>query len=332
VRVAVTHPNAETRARWCAEIEARLPDARAFGWMPAGSEDAAPAAAHASSATNARAPGPANPLSADYAIGWRPAGAFFRSVRGLKAFFSTGAGVDHVLDEPSYPADLPLIRLEDAGMAQQMAEYCSYEVIRLYHHRARYAAQQRAGTWHEIQPVPRENFGVGVLGLGVLGTAVARSLAGFGYPVRGYARSPREVAGVSGFSGDALPAFLSGCQVLILMVPLTAQTTDMVDRRLLALLPAGAHLVNVARGGLVVEEDLLAALDSGRLGGATLDVFRREPLPAGHAFWTHPKVRITPHVAAITLVAESARQVADKIDRLERGLPVSGVVERGRGY
>lgn len=330
VRVAVTHPKLEIRARWCAEIEALLPGARAFGWMPPG--EAALAASG-----NAGAPGSgaaqAAPLHADYAIGWGPTAAFFESVRGLKAFFSTGAGVDHVLREPAYPGELPLIRLEDAGMGQQMAEYCSYEVIRLYHHRARYAAQQRAGSWLALEPPPRAEFGVGVLGLGVLGAMVARTLADFGYPVRGYAQTPKDVPGVTCFSGEqALPAFLAGCRVLILMLPLTAATAGLVNRRLLAMLPAGAHLVNVARGGLIVDEDLLAALDSGQLAGATLDVFHQEPLPAGHPFWTHPGVRITPHIAAITLVPESARQVAAKIERLERGLPVSGVVERSRGY
>lgn len=326
VRIVVTHPSAEKRALWCTQIEALLPGAHAFGWTPGTDAGAAPGA----TPVPAAAADPA--LHADYAIGWGPSQAFFRSVHGLKAFFSTGAGVDHVLGAGVYPDDLPLIRLEDAGMGAQMAEYCSYEVIRLYHHRARYAAQQRAGLWRELAPPPRAEFGVGVLGLGVLGVTVARTLAEFGYAVRGYARSPKQVAGISCFSGDALPAFLAGCQVLILMLPLTADTADMVDRHLLAQLPQGAHLVNVARGGLVVDEDLLAALESGQLAGATLDVFRTEPLPSAHPFWSHPQVRITPHIAALTLVPESARQVADKIARLERGLPVTGVVERTRGY
>ncbi len=310
MRIVVTHPDAATRERWCLEIVARLPGATAFAWQPGS------ALGHA-----------------DYAIGWRPGAALFESVRGLKAFFSTGAGVDHVLGQPGYPAELALIRLEDAGMAQQMAEYCSYEVIRIYHQRERYEQQQRERIWRDLEPLPRAEFGVGVMGLGVLGAAVARTLAGFGYPVRGYARSPGKIAGVTCFSGEgALAEFLAGCRVLILMVPLTGATTGLVDREFLSLLPAGAHLVNVARGGLIVEDDLLAALDSGQLAGATLDVFRTEPLPAEHRFWDHPRVRITPHIAAITLVAESARQVADKIRRLELGEPVSGLVDRSRGY
>lgn len=319
MRVAITHPNAEARSRWCTEIERRLPGAQTFAWIePDGGWDPAPGAAT---------------IDADYAIGWQPSTAFFASVRGLKAFFSTGAGVNNVLDSPAYPEALPLVRLEDVGMARQMAEYCSYEVIRLYRHRARYAAQQRAGTWRELATSPREDFGVGVLGLGVLGAAVARALVGFGYPVRGHSRTAKEISGVACFSGAAeLPAFLSSCRVLILMVPLTAETTDMVDGDLLALLPAGAHLINVARGKLVVDADLLAALDGGHLGGATLDVFREEPLAPDHPFWTHPKLRITPHIAAITLVPESAQQVAAKIEQLERGEPISGIVERSRGY
>lgn len=310
MRIVVAHPNAATREHWCAEITAQLAGATAFGW-----QDGDPAG------------------QADYAIGWRPGAALFAAVSGIKAFFSTGAGVDHVLDQPGYPAELPLIRLEDAGMAQQMAEYCSYEVIRIYHQRERYEQQQRDHVWHELEPPPRAEFGVGVMGLGVLGAAVAGALSGFGYPVRGYSRSPREIAGVTCFSGAAaLPRFLAGCRVLILMLPLTPATTGLVERGLLAQLPTGAHLVNVARGGLVIEDDLLAALDSGRLAGATLDVFGQEPLPSGHRFWDHPRVRVTPHIAAITLVAESARQVAAKIRQLERGEPVTGLVDRSRGY
>lgn len=310
MRIVVAHPDAATRQQWCSEISAQLPGATAFGWQPGDSGGVA-----------------------DYAIGWRPGAELFAAVRGLRAFFSTGAGVDNVLGQGGLPADLPLIRLEDAGMAQQMAEYCSYEVIRLYHQRTRYEQQQREHIWRELEPPARAGFGVGVMGLGVLGAAVAGTLAGFGYPVRGYSRSPRDIAGVTCFSGAAaLPGFLAGCRVLILMLPLTPATTGLVDGDFLARLPRGAYLVNVARGGLVIEDDLLAALDSGRLAGATLDVFGQEPLPSGHRFWDHPRVRITPHVAAITLVAESARQVAAKIRQLELGEPVTGLVDRSRGY
>jgi glyoxylate/hydroxypyruvate reductase A len=310
MRIVVTHPNAATREHWCAEITTQLAGATAFGW-----QDGDPAG------------------RADYAIGWRPGAALFAAVSGIKAFFSTGAGVDHVLEQPGYPTELPLIRLEDAGMAQQMAEYCSYEVIRIYHQRERYEQQQRDHVWHELEPPPRAEFGVGVMGLGVLGAAVAGALSGFGYPVSGYSRSPRQIAGVTCFSGAAaLPRFLAGCRVLILTLPLTPATTGLVESAFLAHLPTGAHLVNVARGGLVIEDDLMAALDSGRLAGATLDVFGQEPLPSGHRFWDHPRVRVTPHIAAITLVAESARQVAAKIRQLELGEPVTGLVDRSRGY
>ncbi|MBW6494289.1 MAG: glyoxylate/hydroxypyruvate reductase A [Burkholderiaceae bacterium] len=310
MRIVISHPKAANRELWCAEMTTLLPGATVFAWQPGDP-----------------------PGQADYAIGWHPGAALFTAVSGIKAFFSSGAGVDHVLGEPGYPADLPLIRLEDAGMARQMAEYCIYEVIRIYHQRERYEQQQRQHVWRELEPPPRTGFGVGVMGLGVLGAAVAGALSGLGYPVRGYSRSPREIAGIACFSGDAeLPRFLAGCRVLILMLPLTAATTALVGRDFLAQLPAGAHLVNVARGALIIEDDLLAALDSGRLAGATLDVFGQEPLPGGHRFWDHPRVRITPHVAAITLVAESARQVAAKISKLELGEPVSGLVDRSRGY
>ncbi|MBP6817330.1 MAG: glyoxylate/hydroxypyruvate reductase A, partial [Burkholderiaceae bacterium] len=161
----------------------------------------------------------------------------------------------------------------------------------------------------------------------------ARRLAAMGFAVSGFARSPHRIDGVNCLHGALQwPVFLAGCDVLILMAPLTAQTRGLIDERALAALPAGAWLINVARGALVDEAALLAALDSGPIAGATLDVFQHEPLPAGHAFWQHPKIRLTPHVAAQTLIAPSARQVADKILRLQQGESVSGIVNRQRGY
>lgn len=308
LRIAITHPEAEARDRWCAALSALLPQARVEGWQP-GAEPA------------------------DYAVGWYPESGFFAGQPRLRALFSAGAGVDHLLRHPDLPAALPVVRLEDAGMAEQMVEYCLHEVLRLQRRVPDYEALQREGRWQELRALRRDELEVGVFGLGVLGAQVARAFAALGYPVRGYSRSPKAIEGVNCFDeARGLRAFLEGCRVLVLLAPLTPDTRDLFDGQRLACLPEGAWLVNVARGALVVDEALLAALDSGRLAGATLDVFREEPLPAAHRFWTHPGVRITPHVSAVTLPEISARQVASKIAALERGQPVSGLVLRDRGY
>ena len=311
VRMVVTHANAWARERWRKALESEM-DVEVV-------------------LCDTATPTPA--IRADYALGWRPHDDFFSAVTGLKAYFSTGAGVDFVMTHPGLPASLPVVRLEDAGMGVQMAEHCVLEVLRAFRLCAQYEAQQREGVWRTLEPPPRESFTVGLFGIGVLGSEVARHLRAFGFPVLGYSRSPRNEPGVECLSGpNRLREFLGRSRVLIVLAPLTPETADFFNAERLAMLPAGALLINVARGGLVVEDDLLAALDSGHLGGAALDVFRTEPLPPQHRFWSHPRVRITPHVAARTLVAESAVQVAAKIAQLERGERVSGLVDRTRGY
>jgi len=225
------------------------------------------------------------------------------------------------------------VRLEDAGMAEQMAEYVALAVLLAYRERDAYAAQQRAGEWRQRPRLAKPAFGVGLLGLGVLGQVVAGALRAFGFPLYGWSRTARDVSGVQTFTGqDGLAQLLAKSRVLVVLLPLSDATRGLVDRHLLAQLPRGAHLVNIARGGLVVDDDLLAALDSGQLASATLDVFEPEPLPAGHPFWHHPKIVLTPHVSAVTLVDESAAQVAAKLRAMLRGETVSGIVDRQRGY
>lgn len=323
MRIAIVHTEPRARERWVAAVRERLPDARVFAWPDAQAASTDPDRIGAGAVDN----------EADYAIGWEPPADFFAQQPRLKAFFSAAAGVDHLLRHPGLPARLMLVRLEDAGMATQMAEYCCHEVFRLYLRRDEYAQQQRDGVWRVLLSPRRSQFPIGVLGLGVLGSEVARTLARFGYAVNGYSRSPRTVDGVRSFSGDqGLEAFLRATRVLIVLAPLTAATADLLDRTRLGWLQPGGWVINVARGGILVDADLLALVDSGHLAGATLDVFREEPLPAVHPFWRHPKIRMTPHVAALTLIGTSADQVVDKIERIERGEPVSGVVDRSRGY
>jgi glyoxylate/hydroxypyruvate reductase A len=276
-------------------------------------------------------PGPA--WRADYAALWYPAAEVLAGQTALKAIFNLGAGVEALLKRIALPPGVPLIRLEDAGMARQMAEYATWAVLRYFRRLDVYAAQQSRGQWRLHRPLQHADFPVGVMGIGVLGAHIARALAALGFPVLGWSRSRKQADGVRCFAGAAeLDDFLAGSRALVCMLPLTPDTKGLLDRRTLRKLPRGAYVINVARGGLVVDEDLLAALDAGHLAGATLDVFHEEPLPATHRYWQHPKVFITPHASAITLLDNAATQIADKIRRLERGEPVTGVVDLARGY
>ncbi|BDB22804.1 glyoxylate/hydroxypyruvate reductase A [Cupriavidus sp. P-10] len=275
---------------------------------------------------------------ADYAVVWRPPVEMLRGRTDLKAVFNLGAGVDGILrlrDEApdALPAGVPIVRLDDAGMAAQMAEYVTAAVLRYFRKLDAYEAQERAGNWKFLKPHRRADFTIGVMGVGTLGTHIARTLAGFGFPVRGWSRTARAIEGVSGFYGDAGQApFLDGLRVLVNVLPLTPQTENILNAGLFARLAQGAYVINVARGQHLVEEDLLAAVQSGQLGGATLDVFRTEPLPADHPFWQEPRITVTPHISALTLREDSIAQIAGKIRALRANQPIAGVVDLQRGY
>jgi len=276
---------------------------------------------------------PEVPFAVDYLAVWKPAPELFRATPAVKAVFNLGAGVDALLQVPTLPAGVPVIRLEDAGMADQMVEYVTLAVLAAFREQGAYAGQQREGRWRQRPRLRREDFGIGLLGFGVLGQTVAAALARFGFPLAGWSRGRKAVAPVRCFAGAAeLPAFLARSQALVCLLPSTPDTRGLLDRTRLLRLPRGAHLVNVARGDIVVDADLVGVLDDGHLASATLDVFREEPLPPGHPFWHHPRITVTPHVSAVTLVDDSAAQIAAKIRRLEQGLPVTGIVDRERGY
>jgi len=269
----------------------------------------------------------------DYAIVYRPAPEHAAALARVKAVFNLGAGVDPFLGMPALPSSVALVRLEDAGMAEQMAEYAAYAVLRVFREFPRYACDQRARRWSPQRRADKSAFCVGVLGLGVLGQRVATTLSDLGFPVLGWSRGVRAIEGVTTWAGaEGLRAMLPRCRVGIALLPRTPETEGLLNRETLSFLPHGAWLVNLARGALVVESDLLQLLDEGRLGGAMLDVFAEEPLPPDHPFWHHPRIEITPHVSGLTLVEPSVAQVAAKIRALERGLPISGIVDRERRY
>jgi glyoxylate/hydroxypyruvate reductase A len=276
---------------------------------------------------------PRAPKAVDFALVWKPPPEVFEKVRVRTAIFNLGAGADALLAISTLPRGVPIVRLEDAGMAMQMAEYVTLAVLGAYREQRVYAEQQREARWRQRERLRKQAFCVGLLGLGVLGKAVADALRPFGFPMLAWSRTARTVEGIEAFTGTSgLESMLARSRVLVALLPLTPQTQRMLDRSTLAKLPRGAHLVNVARGGLVDDDDLVALLDEGHLRSATLDVFDVEPLPATHRFWHHPKIVLTPHVSAATLVDESAAQVVAKMHALARGEAVSGIVDVERGY
>ena len=269
---------------------------------------------------------------ADYAVVWAPPQQFLDEQTALKALFNIGAGVDALL-QLQLPPGVKVVRLDDAGMSVQMAEYVCHAVIRHFRELDGYEADMAQGKWSFRRPRNRLDFPVGVLGLGALGERVARALRLFEFPVHGWSRSEKTLEGVVTHHGDeGLDAFLSSSRVLVNLLPLTKDTRDVLNRDTLSRLRRGGYVINVARGAHLVDQDLIDLIDSGHLAGATLDVFRVEPLPQNHAFWTHPKITLTPHTSARTLRTESIAQIAGKIAALERGEAVAGVVDPVRGY
>ncbi|MEY4737264.1 MAG: hypothetical protein RL302_1583 [Pseudomonadota bacterium] len=270
--------------------------------------------------------------AADYAVVWAPPQQFFAEQPQLKALFNIGAGVDALL-KLRLPVGAQIVRLDDAGMSVQMAEYVCHAIIRHFREFDGYESDMQNGKWSFRKPHSRLDYPVGVLGLGVLGERVAKAVAQFDFPVNGWSRTPKAVAGVQRFAGhDQLDAFLQASRVLVCLLPLTAETRDILNLKNLSRLRPRGYVINVARGAHLVDDDLLALLDSGHLAGATLDVFRTEPLPPTHPFWAHPKIVLTPHTSARTLRSESIAQIAGKIAAMQRGESVAGRVDARRGY
>jgi glyoxylate/hydroxypyruvate reductase A len=267
------------------------------------------------------------------ALAWKPPPGALAQLPGLRLIVSTGMGVDHLLVDPHLPDGVPIVRVIDPGLVGQMAEYAIYWT--LHHHRDMdaYAAQQRQQVWREMPFVDSALRRVGVMGLGEIGADTARKLSMLGFATAGWSRSPRRIEGVECFDGrDGFEPFVRRTDILIDVLPMTPQTAGLLDARAFGLLPRGAFFINMARGGHVVDRDLVQALDSGHLSGAVLDVFHVEPLPAGHPFWTHPKIRVTPHIAGPTNPRTAAESVADNVRRLRAGQPLVNLIDRSSGY
>ena len=278
-------------------------------------------------------PDPVEPARVDYVAGWKRPDGFVASSTNLKAMFALAAGVDRLLARPDLPAHVPLVRLLDAGMAGQMADYALYGVLDHQRRMLEYGAQQSRREWKTLPPRVRADLRVGVLGIGAIGGAIATALARWGYAVSGWSRSPKSLPGVRCVHGDgALDALLAGADVLVNVLPTTAQTRNLLDGARLSRLPRGAYVINCSRGDQLDAAALVELLDAGHLDGALLDVFAVEPLPPDSPLWRHPKVRITPHIAAITLPEPSVRQIVANIRALESGRPMTGIVDRQQSY
>ena len=306
------HPTFDT-AYWIEALTAALPGARVREWKRGDNEHA------------------------DYALVWHPPVEMLQG-RKLKAVFALGAGVDSILSKlkahpDMLPEAIPLFRLEDTGMGQQMQEYAVSQVLHWFRRFDDYQAFKQQAHWEPLPDYRREDFTIGILGAGVLGSKVAEALAPWGFPLRCWSRSRKDYPGVESFAGtDELSAFLNGTRVLINLLPNTAETIGIINETLLNQLADQSFLMNLARGVHLVEPDLLKALDSGKLKGAMLDVYSREPLPVESPLWVHPRVAMTPHVAAVTRPAEAVAYISHTISEMEKGNAVTGQVDRQRGY
>ena len=276
---------------------------------------------------------PGDMADIEYAFVWAPEPGALRKFPNLKCIFSIGAGVDHLLKDPDLPDGVPIVRMVEPELTQGMSEYVTMHVLRYHREVPALEQQQRDKVWHELIAPTAPSRKVGLLGFGVLGQDAARVLRVLKFDLASWSRTPKRVAGVQSFYGaDGLGPFLARTEILVCLLPLTAKTQGILNRDLLAKLPRGACLINAGRGGHQVEEDILAALDSGQLAGATLDVFLAEPLPSGSPFWTHPKVTLTPHIASVTQQVSAIEQVVANIRRIQAGKTPLNTVDRELGY
>ena len=273
-------------------------------------------------------PDTGDPSEINCALLWGPPPELFDGLDNLEVIFSIGAGVDSLLTCPTLPFHLPIVRMVEPELTAGMVEFCLFHVLRF-----QFESNRIAQHWEELTQSPASEITVGVMGLGVLGMALARQLTALRYEVGGYRRSPGDIAGVEVFHGDAqLEAFMRRSEMLVALMPSTRETRGLVNRKTLSWLPSGSYFINAGRGDLVNEQDLVNALNEGSLAGVALDVFETEPLPQDSALWAHDKVYLTPHIASITHPPTACRYLADAINDFRQDKPWPNLVESGRGY
>lgn len=277
-------------------------------------------------------PDTGDPEAVTVAMVWMPPKGFFSPLRNLKLIINLGSGVDMLLRRSDLP-DVPVMRIVDGSMVAMMTGYVLFAVLRYARDFDRLEEARRDGRWRYMHPRPFGCVKVGVLGLGALGAAAATALARLGFDVHGWSRTPKKVEGVSCVCGPAaLDELLSECEIVVAMLPLTPETRHLLEDARLGSMRRGAKLINVGRGSVVDERALIARLESGHLGGATLDVFEREPLPQDSPLWRMPNVMITPHLASIAVPHAASRDVAESIRRVRNGLQPLNAADFARGY
>jgi len=295
---------------WTAELARRLPGVEVRTWPDVG-----------------------DPADIEFCVGWAFPPGSLRGFPNLKGLQSLGAGVDHVFRDPDLPEALPIARIVDPYMTEDMTQWVMLNVLRFHKQDPDYRRLQAEGRWDELPPPSWRDRRVGVMGLGELGGHALERLRYFGYKLAGWSRTKKRIDRVETFAGEeGLRPFLARTDILVVLLPLTPETEDLLNRERLSRLPKGAFVINAGRGRLLVDEDLIAMLDSGHLGGAALDVFRQEPLAADHAFWKHPKVVITPHVSALTRAETAVPQIVENYRRALAGEPLLHPVDRRRRY
>ena len=300
----------DERAEWRRELHQLLPDMEVRPWSD-----------------------PGNPDEIEFALVWKPNAGELKRFANLRAIFSLGAGVDHIMDDPDLPSGVPVVRLIDPELSRQMSEYVVLSALYLHRRMPAYAEAQKGGLWRPLPAPDTRSCGVGILGLGVLGSDAADKLRPFGFPLLGWSRRSKDIEGIRCFHGaQGLAPFLAETGILVCLLALTPETKGILNAKTFAALPRGAGVINCARGGHLVDKDLIEALDSGHLSGAVLDVFDPEPLPEDHPFWRHPKITLTPHVASLTLVHSAAISIARNIRRMRKGEAPLGIVDPKAGY
>lgn len=274
-----------------------------------------------------------DPSAIEYAVVWRPATGAFLPFENLKAIVSIGAGIDHVLEDEKLPRHLPIIRTTGTDLTQRMKEYVALHALRHHRDMPSIQAAQARSEWNQIVVPPATERRVGVMGLGNLGAVAAGMLRDIGFNTVGWSRSPKEIAGVTTYSGEAgFQEFLEGTEILVNLLPLTEATRGILNADTFNRLKRGASVINAARGPHMVDRDLLAALDGGQIAAATLDVFHIEPLPKEHPFWAHPKITVTPHIASMIDAPTGAKIISRNIRLFAETGTLADISDSERGY
>ncbi|MEX0721150.1 MAG: glyoxylate/hydroxypyruvate reductase A [Balneolaceae bacterium] len=269
----------------------------------------------------------------NFAVSWKHPKNGLGDYPNLKAVSSLGAGVNHLLEDKNIPETVKLCRVITTSLQSQMADYVMNAITNYRLHTFLYHDQKKVGEWQVYESIQKQDCTVGIMGLGEMGKTTAQFLAENEYAVNGWSNSKKHINGVTSFSGkDELNDFLSSSNILVCLLPLTEVTEGILDLGTFKTLKTPAYLINVGRGGHLVEEDLIYALDTNTLAGACLDVFEKEPLPANHVFWNRPNIMITPHVASITPAKEAAAIIVENYKRALSGMDLINEVSREKGY